>query len=72
MKYKDAHFTSELFIKIIEEAGVYSCVQMITNNELVCKVTGIIRFIFSQNVSYLTKIENIPGRFCILSIKFYS
>ena len=41
-KYKDAHFMGELFIKIIEEIGVDSCVQIITDNALVCKVAGMI------------------------------
>ena len=31
-KYKDANFMGELFIKIIEEVGVDSCVQIIMNN----------------------------------------
>ena len=41
-KYKDAHFLGELFIKIIEEVGVDSCVQIITGNAPICKVTGMI------------------------------
>ena len=41
-KYKDAHFMGELFIKTIEEVGVDSCVQIITDNALVCKVVGMI------------------------------
>ena len=43
-KYKDAHFMGELFIKIIEEVGVDSCVQIITDtdNAPVCKVIGMI------------------------------
>ena len=31
-EYKDAHFMGDLFIKIIEEVGVDSCVQIITKN----------------------------------------
>ena len=41
-KYKDAHFMGELFIKIIEEVGVDSCVQIITDNALVFKAVGMI------------------------------
>ena len=41
-KYKDAHFMSDLFIKIIEEVGVDYCVQIITDNALACKVAGMI------------------------------
>ena len=41
-KYKDAHFMGELFIKIIEEVGVDSCVQIIMDNEHVRKVTSMI------------------------------
>ena len=41
-KYKDAHFMGELFIKIIEEAGVDSCLKIITDNAHVCKVIGMI------------------------------
>ena len=41
-KYKDAHFMGELFIKIIEEVGADSFVQIITDNALVCKVAGMI------------------------------
>ena len=36
-KYKDAQCMGELFIKFIEDVGVESCVQIITNNALVCK-----------------------------------
>ena len=32
----------ELFIKIIEEAGVDSCLKIITNNAPVCKVARMI------------------------------
>jgi hypothetical protein len=32
----------ELFIKVIEDVGVDSCVQIITNNALVCKAVGMI------------------------------
>ena len=31
----------KLFIKIIEDVGVESCVQIITDNALVCKVVGM-------------------------------
>ena len=41
-KYKDAHFMGELFIKIIEEVGVDSCEQIITNNAPVCKSASMI------------------------------
>ena len=37
-----AHFMGELFIKTIEEVGVDSCVQIITDNAPVCKDTGMI------------------------------
>ena len=32
----------ELFVKIIEEVGVDSCVQIITDNAPVCKAAGMI------------------------------
>lgn len=32
----------ELFIKVIEDVGVDSCVQIITDNALVCKVASMI------------------------------
>ena len=32
----------ELFIKFMGDVGVDSCVQIITNNALVCKATGMI------------------------------
>ena len=41
-KYKDAQFMGELFIKIIEEVGIDSCVQIIMDNAHVCKVVGMI------------------------------
>ena len=41
-KYKDAQYMGELFIKIIEDVGVNSCVQIITDNAPVCKVAGMI------------------------------
>jgi hypothetical protein len=41
-KYKDAQYMGELFIKVIEDVGVDSCVQIITDNAPVCKVVGII------------------------------
>ena len=37
-KYKDAQYMGELFIKVIDDVGVDSCVQIITNNALVCKL----------------------------------
>ena len=41
-KYKDAQYMAELFIKVIEDVGVESCVQIITDNAPVCKVVGMI------------------------------
>ena len=41
-KYKDAQYMGELFIKVIEEVGVDSFVQIITDNAPVCKVVGMI------------------------------
>jgi hypothetical protein len=41
-KYKDAQYMGELFIKVIEDVGVDSCVQIITDNAPVCKATGMI------------------------------
>ena len=41
-KYKDAQYMAELFIKVIEDVGVESCVQIITDNAPVCKVAGMI------------------------------
>ena len=38
VKYKDAQYMGELFIKVIEDIGVESCVQIITDNASVCKV----------------------------------
>ena len=40
--YKDAQFVGELFIKVIEDVGVDSCVQIITNNAPVGKVASMI------------------------------
>jgi hypothetical protein len=41
-QYKDATYMGELFIKVIEDVGVDSCVQIITDNAPICKVAGII------------------------------
>ena len=41
-QYKDAQYMGELFIKVIEDVGVDSCVQNITDNAPICKVVGII------------------------------
>ena len=41
-KYKDAQYMGDLFIKTIEEVGVDSCVQIITDNAPVCKAAGMI------------------------------
>jgi hypothetical protein len=41
-KYKDAHYMGELFITVIEDVGVDSCVQIITDNAPVCKATGMV------------------------------
>jgi hypothetical protein len=41
-KYKDAHYMGELFIKVTEDVGVDSCVQIITDNAPVCKVVGMV------------------------------
>jgi hypothetical protein len=41
-QYKDATYMGELFIKVIEDVGVDSCVQIITDNAPVCKFAGII------------------------------
>ena len=41
-KYKDAQYMAELFIKVIEDVGVKSCVQIITDNAPVCKDTSMI------------------------------
>jgi hypothetical protein len=40
-KYKDAQYMGELFIKVIEDVGVDSCVQIITDNAHVCKAAGM-------------------------------
>jgi hypothetical protein len=41
-KYKDAQYMGELFIKVIEDVGVDSCVQIIIDNAPVCKAAGMI------------------------------
>jgi hypothetical protein len=41
-KHKDAPYMGELFIKDIEDVGVDSCVQIITDNAPICKVDGMI------------------------------
>jgi len=41
-QYKDAQYMGELFIKVIEEVGIESCVQIITDNAPVCKAAGLI------------------------------
>ena len=41
-EYTDAQFMAELFIKVIEDVGVDSCVQIITDNAQVCKDVGMI------------------------------
>eukprot|EP00253_Pinus_taeda_P031535 PITA_31535 len=41
-QYKDAQYMGELFIKVIEDVGVDSCMQIITNNAPICKVVGMI------------------------------
>ena len=41
-KYKNAAYMGELFIKVIEDVGVDSCVQIITDNAPVCKAAGLI------------------------------
>ena len=41
-QYKDAQYMGELFIKIIEDVGVDSCVQIITDNTPICKAAGMI------------------------------
>jgi len=40
-EYKDAQFMGELFIKVIEDVGADSCVQIITDNAPVCKAAGM-------------------------------
>ena len=45
----------ELFIKVIEDVGVHSCVQIIMDNALVCKVAGmIVEAKYSQVFSFST------------------
>ena len=41
-EYKDAQFMGELFIRVVEEVGVDSCVQIITDNAPVCKAASMI------------------------------
>jgi hypothetical protein len=41
-KYKDAQYMGELFIKVIEDVGVDSCVQIITDNAPIFKVVVMI------------------------------
>eukprot|EP00253_Pinus_taeda_P002946 PITA_02946 len=41
-EYKDAQYMGELFIKLIEDVGVDSCVEIITDNAPVCKAAGMI------------------------------
>lgn len=41
-KYKYTHYIGELFIKVIEEVGVDSCVQIIIDNAPVCKAIDMI------------------------------
>ena len=41
-QYNDAHYMSELFIIVIEDVGVDSCVQIITDNAPVCKAADMI------------------------------
>ena len=41
-QYKDAQYMGELFIKVIEDVGVDSCVQIMTDNAPVCKAAGMI------------------------------
>ena len=53
-KYKDAHFMGELIIKIIEEVGVDSCVQIITDNALVCATNMIVETKYAHVFSFMT------------------
>ena len=41
-QYKDAQYMGELFLEVIEDVGVDSCVQIITYNAPVCKAVGMI------------------------------
>ena len=41
-EYKDAQYMGELFLKVIEDVGVDSCVKIITDNAPVCKAVGMI------------------------------
>lgn len=40
--YKYAEYMGKLFIKVIEDVGIDSCVQIIADNAYVCKVFGMI------------------------------
>jgi hypothetical protein len=40
--YKDAQYMGELFIKVIEDVGVDSCVQIIIDNAPVCTTAGMV------------------------------
>ncbi len=42
LKSMDAQYMGELFIKVIEDVGVDSCMQIITDNAPVCKAVGMI------------------------------
>ena len=41
-KYEEMQYMGELFIKVIEDVGVDSCVQSITDNARVCKAVGML------------------------------
>ena len=41
-QYKDTQYIGELFIKVIEDVGVDSCMQIIIDNAPVCEVVGMI------------------------------
>ena len=41
-KYKDPQYIGELFIKVIEDVGLYSCVQIKINNAPICKAASMI------------------------------
>ena len=40
-KYKDAQYMGELFIKVIEDVDVDSCVKIVIDNAHVCKTVGM-------------------------------
>jgi len=40
-EYKDTQYMGKLFIKVIEDIGVDSCVQIITDTAPVCKAAGM-------------------------------